>query len=118
MCYNVVTKEREVNKMICKCSKCNGTGKYFFGNGMVGHCYQCNGRGVVECVEKKRWAVKIVMDESGEKKNWLRVEAETEKQAIQKAKRTAKKGCYASYADTIEVYEDGIEYEYKVVKVR
>lgn len=102
--------------MICKCSKCNGTGKYFFDNGMVGHCYQCDGRGIVECTEQKRWGVKIVMDDSGEKKNWLRVEAETEKQAIQKAKKTAKRGCYACYADTIEVYEDGTEYEYKAVK--
>lgn len=102
--------------MICKCSKCNGTGKYFFRNGMVGHCYQCDGRGIVERTEKKRWLVKIVMDESGEKKNWLRVAAETEKRAIQKAKIIAKRGCYACYSDTIEVCEDGSECEYKVVK--
>ena len=91
--------------MTCTCSKCKGSGKYFFKNGMVGQCYQCDGRGVVERTEQKRWGVKIVMDDSGEKKKWLSLEAETEKQAIQKAKRIAKRGCYAPYVDTIEVFE-------------
>lgn len=99
--------------MICKCSKCNGTGKYFFNNGIVGHCYQCDGKGIVEYTEKKKWGVNIVMDDSGIKRNWTHVIAETEKQAIQKAKSTAKRGCYSRYADTIEVYEDGVECYYR-----
>lgn len=100
---------------IVTCSKCNGTGRYYFNNGMIGQCYSCDGIGRLKQIEHKQYSISIINDD-GIRIKWLHVNANTEKAAIKKAKETALKGCYADNVNTIQAEEEGITYTYIKIK--
>lgn len=102
------------NADVVTCSKCEGTGKYYFNNGMVGVCYGCDGRGIIRRIAHKNYLVTVF---DGEKRiKWIHVWADGPKSAMTKAKKTAVKGCFKGYVDTIEVTEDGTAYTYSKLK--
>jgi len=97
------------------CSKCKGTGKYHFDNGMIGQCYNCDGIGKVKQIAHKRYSISII-DNDGIRIEWIHVDANTEQAAIKKAKETALKGCYKDNVDLIQAKEEGITYTYTKIK--
>ena len=66
---------------IVTCSKCNGTGKYHFDNGMIGQCYSCDGIGKLKQIEHKQYIISII-DNDGIRIKWFHVNANTEQTAI------------------------------------
>lgn len=99
---------------IIACSKCNGSGKFIYKSGMIGHCYQCNGKGTVKRITYKSFAISIINNE-GIRMKWVHINAKSEKEAIRKARMIAARGCYKDNIDTIIAVEDGIEYIYKTM---
>ena len=100
---------------IVTCSKCKGTGKYHFDNGMIGLCYDCGGIGKVKQTAHKQYVISII-DTDGIRIKWIHVNANTEQTAIKKAREIALKGCYKDNVDTIEAKEEGIIYNYTKIK--
>lgn len=97
------------------CEKCNGSGKYQYKSGMIGHCYACNGRGRLQAIEHTSYLITIINNE-GERINWLHVCAKSEREAIRKAKTTAARGSYAENAETIKATAEGKKYTYRTIK--
>lgn len=96
---------------IIKCQKCNGTGKFEYKSGMIGICYACNGKGKIKKIERKTFIITII-DNEGNRINWIGQNAKSEKEAIRKARKIAERGCYAKNVDTIEAIENGVSYDY------
>lgn len=96
------------------CNKCKGSGKFHYKSGMIGHCYQCNGKGKIKRIEHKVFDISII-DNEGERIEWMGVIAKSENEAIKKARKTAERGIYKNQVDTIKASERGIEYTYKAI---
>lgn len=99
---------------IIKCKKCDGTGKFIYKSGIEGFCYDCNGKGKLKKIEHKNFTITII-DNDGNRINWIGQNAKTEKEAIRKAKKIAERGCYSQNADTIEAIENGVSYTYRKI---
>lgn len=101
MAYEVVT-----------CQKCGGSSKFFYHSGIVGRCYSCNSSGKLKCYASKSYAISI-NNETGNPFLWIHVNARSEAEAKNKARKTGKNGCYKDRLDSIVATEDGVEYTYK-----
>lgn len=99
---------------IITCSKCNGSGKFIYKSGAIGHCYQCDGKGKVKRIAHKSFLITII-DNNGERINWLHNTARSENEAVKKARVVAARGCYKNQIDSIVATECGIEYTYKTI---
>lgn len=99
---------------IVKCQKCDGTGKFEYKSGMIGICYGCGGKGKLKKIEHKNFKITIINND-GERINWIWQNAKTEKEAIRKARKIAECGCYSQNADTIEAIESGVSYDYRKI---
>jgi DnaJ-class molecular chaperone len=100
---------------IVTCSKCKGSGKYHFNNGMIGQCYNCDGIGKLKQIAHKQYTISII-DCDGIRIQWIHVNANTEQAAIKKAKEIALRGCYKDNVDTIQAIEEGVKYTYTKIK--
>ena len=99
---------------IIVCNKCKGSGKFQYKSGMIGYCYQCNGKGKIKRIAHKVFDISIV-DNEGERIEWMCVIARSENEAIKKAKKIGERGIYKNQLDTITASERGIEYTYKAI---
>lgn len=99
---------------IITCEKCGGSGKFIYKSGIVGPCYPCNGSGKLKRMSHKSFKI-FINDESGYSFPWLNVAAQTQAEAIRKARKIGKNGCYKDRLDTIAAVENGICYTYKAI---
>jgi hypothetical protein len=94
-----------------ECMKCSGTGHIqAFNHIMGGVCFACEGKGyrMLKSIPKpsKKYYVSIRMEENdAEIKQWIGVNAHSEKEALKKSQKIAIRGCYAKWIDTICIEE-------------
>ena len=77
---------------------------------------------VTSATEKEKSSVLLIslflitiIDNNGERINWLHNTARSENEAVKKARVVAARGCYKNQIDSIVATECGIEYTYKTI---